>query len=85
MRKLLFKELIVAQVVRKLPVFYGIRRFSTVFLRLQYVDTIIVCDIEVHMLKNNVLWECDALYNGKNLLMLQWDVPLLNLTVEVEL
>jgi hypothetical protein len=55
----------VAQVVKKLPVFYGIRRSSTVFLRLQYVYTITVCDIEVHMLKNNVLWGCDALHNGK--------------------
>jgi len=48
--------MIVAQVVKKLPVFSGIRRSSTVFLTLQYVYTIIVCDIEVHMLKNNVLW-----------------------------
>jgi hypothetical protein len=64
-----FKKLIVAEVVKKLPVFYGIRKSSTVFLRLQYVYHIIVCDKEVHMLKNNVLWGCDALHYGTNLLM----------------
>jgi hypothetical protein len=39
---------------------------SAVFIRLQYVYTITVCDIELHMLKNNVLWGCDALHYGKN-------------------
>jgi hypothetical protein len=62
LRKIVFKKLIVAQVVKKLLVFYGIRRSITVIMRLQYVYTITVCDIEVHMLKNTVLWGCDALH-----------------------
>ena len=55
------------------------------FLRLQFVYTIIVCDKEVHMLKNNVLWGCDALHFGTNLLMLRRDELLLNLIGAAEL